>query len=446
MFIRKLSKLAIVVACAIGLTACGNKGASNSAEATPENPMILTLAHGLSENHTVHLAIKQFADEVTERTHGRIIVKIFANGQLGSEMEQMEQVMAGVISMTKVSAPQLATYQDAYHTFGLPYIFEGTEDFYRVMDDPRMYKFFETGYDHGFVTLTYYTSGARSFYTVNKPIRKPADLKGMKIRVQDMASQTEMISVMGGTPVAMAYGDVYTSLQTGMIDGTENNETALTIGKHGEVCKVYSVDQHAMIPDALVLSSKVWDNISDADKKIMIEAAAHSTKEHQLMWDKAIDEAIAEAKAKLGVTFITDVDKDAFREATKGMVDKYSKKYAGVNELLTLIREIRANPLPKSASPVDGDAAVVVGKIVDGEDLNKTFTNEGAQAQDANASTSAKDANVTTSAKAADDASNQDAQVVDTAYVDAMKSFKAENAMKSFKAANAMSSTLAYNS
>lgn len=340
---RKLCKLALILACTLGLSACGNRGAETSAEATAENPMILTLAHGLSENHTVHIAIKQFADEVTAKTHGRIVVKIFANGQLGSEMEQMEQVMAGVISMTKVSAPQLATYQDAYHTFGLPYIFESTDDFYRVMDDPRMYEFFKTGHDHGFVTLTYYTSGSRSFYTVNKPIRKPSDLKGLKIRVQDMASQTEMVSVMGGTPVAMAYGDVYTSLQTGIIDGTENNETALTIGKHGEICKVYSVDQHAMIPDALVISSKVWDNISKEDQQIMVEAAAHSTREHREAWDKAIAEAIEEAKTKMGVTFITDVDKDAFREATKGMVDKYSKKYAGVKDLLALINDIRAH-------------------------------------------------------------------------------------------------------
>ncbi len=112
------------------------------------------------------------------------------------------------------------------------------------------------------MTITYYTSGARSFYTVNKPIRTPADLKGLKIRVQDMKSQTDMLNALGGIPVAMAYGDVYTSLQTGIIDGTENNETALTTGKHGEICKVFSTDEHAMIPDVLVMSAKTWAAIS----------------------------------------------------------------------------------------------------------------------------------------------------------------------------------------
>ena len=170
--------------------------------------------------------------------------------------------MSGVISMTKVSAPGLATYNESYHAFGLPYIFDSTEDFYHVMDSSQMHDFFLSSENDGFVTLTYYTSGARSFYTKNKAIRKPEDLKGLKIRVQDMKSQTDMMKALGGIPVAMSYGDVYTSLQTGIIDGTENNETALTTGKHGEICKVYSTDQHAMIPDVMVMSSKVWKNIS----------------------------------------------------------------------------------------------------------------------------------------------------------------------------------------
>ena len=266
-----MKKLAAIIA-AVGLslcslTGCAQSGVKNSAQATAENPMILTLAHGLSETHTVHIAMTEFADKVKERTNGRIQIQIFPNGQLGSENENMEQLMAGVISMTKVSAPGLATYNESYHTFGLPYIFDSTEDFYHVMDSDQMHDFFLSSEDDGFVTLTYYTSGARSFYTKNKAIRKPEDLKGLKIRVQDMKSQTDMMKALGGIPVAMSYGDVYTSLQTGIIDGTENNETALTTGKHGEICKVYSTDQHAMIPDVMVMSAKVWKEISPEDSR-----------------------------------------------------------------------------------------------------------------------------------------------------------------------------------
>lgn len=282
----------------------------------------------------------EFAENVEERTDGRIQIQIFPNGQLGSENENMEQLMAGVISMTKVSAPGLATYNDAYHTFGLPYIFDDTEDFYHKMDSQEMKDFFLSTEEDGFVTITYYTSGARSFYTKDTPIRTPDDLKGLKIRVQDMQSQTDMLEALGGTPVAMAYGDVYTSLQTGIIDGTENNETALTTGKHGEICKVFSMDQHAMIPDVLVMGADVWNSISEEDQQIILEAAYESTDSHKVAWDAAIEEAIEEAKTEMGVTFIEDVDKEAFREATAGMIQEYRDRYPGVDELLNTIDSI----------------------------------------------------------------------------------------------------------
>ena len=325
---------------ALALSGCASSGAATSAQATAENPMVLTLAHGLSESHTVHIAMMEFAQKVEERTNGRIQVKIFPNGQLGSETENMEQLMAGVIAMTKVSAPGLATYNEAYHTFGLPYLFDDTEDFYHKRDSQQMRDFFLSPADDGFVTLTYYTSGARSFYTKDRAIRTPEDLHGLKIRVQDMQSQTDMLEALGGIPVAMSYGDVYTSLQTGIIDGTENNETALTTGKHGEICKVFSKDEHAMIPDVMVMSAQIWNNISPEDQQIILEAAYESTDSHKIAWDAAIQEAVQEAQDTMGVTFVEDVDKEAFREATAGLVDEYCARYPGVQQMVDLINSV----------------------------------------------------------------------------------------------------------
>ena len=339
---KKLAAIAAAFALtAAALTGCAQNGAADSTSATAENPLVLTLAHGLSETHTVHIAMTEFAQQVEEKTDGRIKVQIFPNGQLGSENENMEQLMAGVLAMTKVSAPGLATYNEAYHTFGLPYIFDDTEDFYHIMDSDEMQDFFLSSADDGFVTLTYYTSGARSFYTKDRAIRTPADLKGLKIRVQDMKSQTDMLEALGGIPVAMSYGDVYTSLQTDIIDGTENNETALTTGKHGEICKVYSTDQHAMIPDVMVMSAKVWETISPEDQQIILEAAHASTESHKIAWDAAIEEAIEEASTTMNVEFVNDVDKEAFREATSGMVDEYCAQYPGVQKLLDIINSVK---------------------------------------------------------------------------------------------------------
>ena len=338
---KKFAAMALAATMMLGLAGCGSSGSAQTSDtATAENPLVLTLAHGLSESHTVHIAMTEFAEKVEEGTDGRIRVEIYPNGQLGSENENMEQLMAGVISMTKVSAPGLATYNEAYHTFGLPYIFDDTEDFYHKMDSQEMRDFFLSTEEDGFVTITYYTSGARSFYTKDTPIRTPDDLKGLKIRVQDMQSQTDMLEALGGTPVAMAYGDVYTSLQTGIIDGTENNETALTTGKHGEICKVFSMDQHAMIPDVLVMGADVWNRISPEDQQVILEAAYASTDSHKVAWDAAIEEAIQEAETQMGVTFIEDVDKEAFREATAGMIQEYCDRYPGVNDLLNTINSI----------------------------------------------------------------------------------------------------------
>ena len=329
---KKIAALATAAVLCAGLMAgCGASSTTADTSYSAENPLVLTLAHGLSETHTVHIAMTQFAEEVNEKTDGRVQIKIFPNGQLGSENENLEQLQAGVIAMTKVSAPGLATYNEAYNAFGLPYIFNDTEDFYHVMDSQQMQDFFLSTGDDGFVTLTYYASGARAFYTKDRAIRTPADLKGLKIRVQDMKSQTDMMNYLGGIPVAMSYGDVYTSLQTGIIDGTEN----------GEVCKVYSVDQHAMIPDVLIMSEKVWKQISPEDQEIILEAAHNSTEAHKVMWDTAIDEAVKEAQETMGVEFVYDVDKEAFREATQPMIEAYENEYPGVKTLMDTIEAAR---------------------------------------------------------------------------------------------------------
>ena len=148
------------------------------------------------------------------------------------------------------------------------------------------------------------------------------------------------MQALGGTPVAMAYGDVYTSLQTGIIDGTENNETALTTGLHGEVCKVFSVDEHAMIPDVLVMSSDVWARICEADRELILQAARESTQNHKTAWDAAIDEAIEIAQNQMGVEFVYDVDKEAFRQATSSLIEQYSQTYPEVGDMINLINSV----------------------------------------------------------------------------------------------------------
>lgn len=334
---KSLFSFFITLIAIVSLVGCTTTSGSGDDD---EDVLTLTLGHNMNESHTVSEALMSFVEKVEERTDGKVNISVFPNGQLGSETEMLEQLQAGVLDMVKVGSPGMANYYDAYHAFGLPFLFKDQEHFARVMTSPDMEEFFQSSVDKGFVTLTYYTSGQRSFYTKDKEIRKPEDLNGLNIRVQDMRTQTDMVRAMGGTPVAMAYGDVYTSLQTGMIDGTENNETALTEGQHGEVAKFYSYTEHAIIPDVFVMSERTWNELSPENREIFIQAAKETTEEHTKVWNQAVKEAVERAKSDMGVTFITDVDKEAFRSATAQIIDKYIDEYPAIDEIVSIIRSV----------------------------------------------------------------------------------------------------------
>ena len=284
-----------------------------------------------------------WANKVRERTNGRINIKLYPGVSLiqGDQTREFSALRQGVIDMAVGSTINWSPQVRQLNLFSLPFLMPD----YAAIDalttgdvGKQMFTILEKA---GVVPLAWGLNGYRELSNSKHPIKSPADLKGLKIRVQDMKSQTDMMSYLGGIPVAMSYGDVYTSLQTGIIDGTENNETALTTGKHGEVCKVYSVDQHAMIPDVLIMSEKVWETISPEDQEIILEAAHDSTDAHKVMWDTAVEEAVKEAQETMGVEFVYDVDKEAFREATQPMIEAYEEQYPGVKTLLDTIDAAR---------------------------------------------------------------------------------------------------------
>ncbi len=330
---KKLTKALAGAAIAAAMSLGAQAGAAE---------ITLTAAHTLNETHPTHLAFVEMADLIKKNSKGRIEMQIFPNAQMGSAAETLEMCLNGDVSIINCGSPQLGTYAEEYHTFGLPFLFKDKDEYYKVMDSQKMQDFFLSTADKGFVTLTYLTSGQRSFYTPHKAIRSPADIKGLKLRVQNMKSQIDMVKAMGGTPIAMAYGEVYTALQTGVIDGTENNELSLTEANHGEICKVYSEDQHAMIPDTIVMSGKVWNELSEADKKIVLDAAITAREHHKVAWDKAVAESMEKARTKMGVQFVTDVDRDAFVKATEGLRNDYAKQYPGVKSMLKLIDDLKA--------------------------------------------------------------------------------------------------------
>jgi tripartite ATP-independent transporter DctP family solute receptor len=297
----------------------------------------MRLGHGLPEDHAVHKAVVKFADLVKERTNGGIVISVFANGVLGGEREMLEQVQNGILDITKASASPLETFAAEYKVFNLPFVFRDRDHFFKVLISPVGESILASSRKSGFIGLAYYDSGARSFYA-KKPINTPDDLKGLKIRVQQSPTTIRMIQVIGATPTPMAWGEVYSALQTGVVDGAENNVTALTNGRHGEVCKYYSETEHQIVPDVLVMSDARWDSLAKPQQEIIKQAALESFEYQKLQWAD-FEKAEREKSLAMGVKFNTP-DKAAFVAKVKPMMDE-ERQNPAIAKLLDGIAAVR---------------------------------------------------------------------------------------------------------
>ncbi|MFT2111997.1 TRAP transporter substrate-binding protein [Marinomonas sp. 2405UD68-3] len=287
---------------------------------------VFKLSHNQDKKHPVHQSMQYMADEIKKMSDGELVVRIYPNGQLGTQRESMELLQNGALQMAKSNASELESFEPSYGAFNIPYIFISRDHYYRTLTGDVGEKILASSEAKGFVGLTYYDGGSRSFYA-NKAINSPADLKGMKIRVQPSPTAISMITLMGGSATPLPYGELYTALQQGVVDGAENSPSALTSSRHGEVSKVYSQDEHTMIPDVLVMSSQSWNKLSSEEQNIFRTAAKNSMLFHKKLWTKATNESIEKAKSSMGVKFVT-VEKQPFVDAVKPMHDEALKNPA----------------------------------------------------------------------------------------------------------------------
>ncbi|KEZ16786.1 hypothetical protein HS327_02071 [Glaesserella parasuis] len=281
----------------------------------------LKLSHNNDKTHPVHISMQNMADEVKKLTNGEVIIRIYPNSQLGTQRESMELMQSGSLDMAKSNASELEAFEPSYGAFNVPYLFKDSDHYYRVLQNPEIgEKILESSKGKGFIGLTYYDAGSRSFYAA-KPIKTPEDLKGLKVRVQPSPSALEMVKLLGASPTPLAFGELYTALQQGVVDAAENNPTALTLMRHGEVSKFYSEDEHTIIPDVLLISEKSWAKLTADQQKIVKQAALNSMMSHKDLWIKMTNEEVKKAKETMGVEFIP-VDKQPFVNAVKPMHDK----------------------------------------------------------------------------------------------------------------------------
>ena len=308
-----------------------------SCSALADETFNLKLGHNLAEDHAVHISLTAFAADVAEKSAGTINIQIFPNGTLGSESDMISQVQFGMLDMAKVSASTLGNYNKLYNAYSVPYVFDNQEHYYSVMDGEIANELYMATEADGFIGLTWLDSGSRSFYTKDKAIRVPADLKGLKIRTMDSQMAIDMMNNLGGSATVMGYSDIYTGLQQGVIDGAENNVTALR--DHGDVAKFYSFDEHTRIPDIVVLSSDVWNRMSDAQKEVLKSCAAAATNEYKVAWKAFEDQVLEAAVNNNGVELVRDVDIAAFQAAVAPIYDNLK---ATEPDVYAIVEKIRA--------------------------------------------------------------------------------------------------------
>jgi tripartite ATP-independent transporter DctP family solute receptor len=301
---------------------------------------VLQVAHGLPVSHPVHRGLEEMARLVAEKSGGRMKFQLFHSEQLGTEVECLEKAQAGTLAITKVSAGVVGNFVPVYQTFSLPYLFRDEGHFWRVLDGDIGNDMLERlatkgdGTSSGLHGLAWYDSGSRSFYT-KRPVRGPADLRGLKIRTMSDPVAMDMVQAMGGSPTPIAWGELYTALRQGTVDGAENNPPSLLSSRHFEICKHYILDHHSRIPDVLVMSSAVWNELNDEEKRWITEAARESGVYQRKVWAEDSDKAIEEIKAA-GVN-VVEADLAAFAEQTKSVLEKHA-----TGEIGELVEKIRA--------------------------------------------------------------------------------------------------------
>ena len=282
---------------------------------------VLHLGHGLDTGHPVHLGMEYMAERLAEKSDGAVTIAIYPNQQLGSERQCLELVQIGSMAMTKVSAAVLENFAPTTTVLSLPYLFTGREHVYKFQDSPLGKEVLRESEQFRLRGLAYFDAGQRSFYTKDKAVRSPADLQGQKIRVQLSNTAITMVKALGGSPTPISYGELYTALQQGVVDGAENNPPSFYTSRHYEVCKYYTLDEHTATPDVLIIGTEAWQRLTPEQQSWVQEAADEAVVFQRKLWQEAEQEAL-DSVAAYGVEIIRP-DKGPFMQQTQSILDSY---------------------------------------------------------------------------------------------------------------------------
>lgn len=343
---NRIKKIISTVLCA-GLVAGLAGGCSGTGDING-GKRIIRVALSQSETHPEYTGMEKFKEVVEEKLGDKYEVQIYPNELLGGQTKAIELTQTGAIDFVVAGTPNLEIFADVYEVFSMPYLFTSEEAYFASMNDTDyMEKVYESTDDTGLRVMTWFNVGSRNFYA-KKPINTPDDLKGLKMRVQQSPASVKMANAFGAAASPMSFGEVYTAIQQGVIDGAENNELALTENKHGEVAKYYSYTMHQIIPDVLIANLKFLNGLNDEEKEIFYDAEQQATETEMEAWDTQVEQAKKIAQDDMGVEFIyPDINlfKDKVSNVQQEMLDAnpdiqnlydhiqmYNEKYANTSD------------------------------------------------------------------------------------------------------------------
>jgi tripartite ATP-independent transporter DctP family solute receptor len=291
-----------------------------------------------SEDYPTVQALRYMGHLIAEKSGGRHQIRVFHSRQLGEEKETIEQTRAGAIDLNRTNVALIGTFVPAMNVLAMPFLFRSIEHLQKVLDGPIGNEILGSFEPYGFVGLAFYDSGARSIYNSVRPVRSVADMKGLRLRVQQSELMSDMIKALGAEAIELPYGQVITGLATKLIDGAENNWPSFVTTDHYKYAGFYSLTEHTMSPEVLVMSQKAWQSLSPEDRNIFREAATRSSQFMREKWKDLEDQSRAQAKAA-GVTIVTDFDRKPFEAAMAGIYAKAQRDPA-VAQLIERIRKV----------------------------------------------------------------------------------------------------------
>jgi tripartite ATP-independent transporter DctP family solute receptor len=314
-----------------GALAFATAALTSGGNALAQDKLVLKASDVHAAGYPTVVAVENIGKKLEKATNGRLSVQMYPSMQLGGEKEAIEQAQVGAIAFARVSVGALGPVVDDLNVFNLPYVFRNTAHMQKVIDGPVGNDLLQkvTNSGKGLIGLCWMDAGARSFYNTKHPIKTMADLKGMKMRVMGNPIFVDMANSMGGNGVAMGYDQVFSALQTGVVDGAENNPPSFVFDNHYQVAKFYTIDEHLIVPEMVVFSKKIFDSLSKTEQADLLKFGREAQMEERKLWTEYEKQAMDKARAAgIQIVEVSDADKKAFQEAVKPVWDKYGPKYA----------------------------------------------------------------------------------------------------------------------